>query len=58
MAQTHYRLGNLLAKRDDKDQAAAHYREALRLKPDYTQAQQALDSITDNPASPQGVTRR
>ena len=44
LAQTHYRLGNLLAKRGDKAQATLHYREALRLKPDYTQAQQALDS--------------
>ena len=44
-AQTHYRLGNLLAKKGDKAQATLHYREALRLKPDYTQAQQALESI-------------
>jgi tetratricopeptide (TPR) repeat protein len=58
MAQTHYRLGNLLAKRDDKEQAAAHYREALRLKPDYTQAQQALENVLGNTASPQGVTRQ
>ena len=44
-AQTHYRLGNLLAKKGDKAQATLHYREALRLKPDYTQAQQALENI-------------
>jgi tetratricopeptide (TPR) repeat protein len=58
MSQTHYRLGNLLARRGDKEQAVAHYREALRLKPDYTQAQQALDNILENPASPQGVPRQ
>jgi hypothetical protein len=58
MAQTHYRLGNLLARRGDKEQAVAHYRETLRLKPDYTQAQQALDNILEKPASPQGVPRQ
>ncbi len=57
-AQTHYRLGNLLAKKGDREQATAHYREALRIKPDYTQAQQALESILENPTSPQGITRQ
>jgi len=43
--QFHYRLGNLLAKKGDAGQAAQQYREALRLKPDYLPASEALRKL-------------
>ncbi len=45
-AQTHFRLGKLLAKTGRAGEAVQHYRDALRLKPDYSQVQQALKSIS------------
>jgi Flp pilus assembly protein TadD len=47
-AQTHFRLGRLLAKTGKRNEAIQHYREAVRLKPDYAQAQQALNSLFDD----------
>ena len=44
-AQFHYRLGNLLAKKGDAPQAAEHYRDALRLKPDFQPALDALRKV-------------
>jgi Flp pilus assembly protein TadD len=43
--QLHYRLGNVLAKKGDAPQAAEQYREALRLKPDFSPAVDALRKI-------------
>jgi len=47
-AQTHFRLGRLAAKTGKRNEAIQHYREAVRLKPDYSQAQQALNSMFDD----------
>ena len=44
-AQTHFKLGRLLAKTGKRKEAIQHYTEAVRLKPDFAQAQQALNSI-------------
>jgi tetratricopeptide (TPR) repeat protein len=44
-SQAHYRLANLILKKGDTARAASHYREALRLKPDFLQAQQALNRL-------------
>lgn len=44
-AQIHFKLGRLLAKTGNRNDAIEHYREALRLKPDYAPAQQALSGI-------------
>ena len=46
VAQTHFKLGRLLAKTGKRKEAIQNFREALRLKPDFTQAQQALNNIT------------
>jgi tetratricopeptide (TPR) repeat protein len=53
-AQTHFRLGKLLASTGYRREAIEHYREALKLKPDYAPAQQALRGIPaeTNPNSP------
>ena len=44
--QLHYRLGNLLTKKGDAPQAAEHYREALKLEPDFSPAVEALRKIS------------
>lgn len=44
-AQTHFKLGKLLAKTGNKTDAVTHYREALSLMPDYAPAQQALRTV-------------
>jgi Tfp pilus assembly protein PilF len=44
--QLHYRLGNVLTKKGDAPKAAEHYREALRLKPDFSPAVDALRKIS------------
>jgi len=52
-AQTHFKLGRLLAKTGKRKEAAENFKEALRLKPDFAQAQQALNNITQgNGSSP------
>jgi len=43
--QFHYRLGNILAKRGDSPQAAEHFRSALRLRPDFAPAVEALRKL-------------
>jgi Flp pilus assembly protein TadD len=45
-AQTHFKLGRLLARTGKRREAAENFKEALRLKPDFAQAQQALNGIT------------
>jgi protein O-mannosyl-transferase len=44
-AQMHYKIGFLLEKKGEAQKAVPHYREALRLKPDYSQAQQSLTQL-------------
>jgi len=44
-AQVHYKLATLLAKRGDNQTAMLHYRQALKLRPGFVQAQQGLDSV-------------
>jgi len=50
-AQTHFKLGRLLAKTGKRKEAVENFKEALRLKPDFAQAQQALNSITQENGS-------
>jgi tetratricopeptide (TPR) repeat protein len=45
-ASIHLSLGNLTAARGQASDAAAHYREALRLKPDFVPAQQRLKQLS------------
>jgi tetratricopeptide (TPR) repeat protein len=45
-ASIHLSLGNLMAARGQASDAAAHYREALRLKPDFVPAQQRLKQLS------------
>jgi len=44
-AQTHYQMGQALAKKGRSNDAIARYRKALELDPSLTQAQQALDEL-------------
>lgn len=44
-ARIHLSLGNLMSARGDASGAAAHYREALRLKPDFLPAEQRLRQL-------------
>ncbi len=44
-ARGHVAMGNLLARRISPQEAAGHFREALKLLPDDAEAQQALDSL-------------
>jgi tetratricopeptide (TPR) repeat protein len=46
-AQMHYRLGLLLENKGEVREAALHYQEALRLKPDLAQAQQSLSTLRE-----------
>lgn len=46
-AQMNYKLGVLLEKKGDNQQALTRYREAIRLKPDFSQAQQNVDLLLD-----------
>jgi Flp pilus assembly protein TadD len=50
-AQTHFKLGRLLAKTGKRKEAVENFKEALRLRPDFTQAQQALNSIANENGS-------
>jgi tetratricopeptide (TPR) repeat protein len=45
-ANIHLSLGNLMAARGQASEAAAHYREALRLKPDFVPALQRLKQLS------------
>jgi hypothetical protein len=54
----HYRLGNALAELPGHTgEAIAHYREALRIRPDFADAQEALRlAVARQPLdSPQGT---
>jgi tetratricopeptide (TPR) repeat protein len=45
-ARVHFGLGNLSSARGETQDAIAHYREVLRLKPDFVPAQQRLKQIS------------
>jgi tetratricopeptide (TPR) repeat protein len=45
-ASIHLSLGNLMAAQGQASDAAAHYREALKLKPDFVPAQQRLKQVS------------
>ena len=49
-ALVHYHLGLCLLRLGHTDEAVRHLREALRLKPDFTAAHDALDETTNNPS--------
>lgn len=46
--KTHFNCGIALARQGKRDEALARFREALRLKPDYAEAQQQLDLLTEH----------
>jgi Flp pilus assembly protein TadD len=45
----HFELGSVLAQNGRRDEAAVHFREALRLRPDHALAREALQKL-DAPA--------
>lgn len=45
IVQMHYKIGSLMTKKQQPRDAASHFREALRLKPDYAPARQALSAL-------------
>ena len=50
IAQMHYKIGSLMVKKQQPREAALHFREALRLKPDYALARQALGALGNGPS--------
>ncbi|MEQ8194345.1 MAG: putative 2OG-Fe(II) oxygenase, partial [Rhodospirillales bacterium] len=49
----HINLGNVLLKMGQPDEAAAHYRQALKLKPDYAEASLNLAGVLNEQQQPQ-----
>jgi tetratricopeptide (TPR) repeat protein len=50
-AQGHYNLANALALAGSREEAAAHYREALRLQPDFPDARHNLEQLDATPVN-------
>ena len=46
-AEAHYNLGNVLAGRGQIDEAIAHFKKALEIKPDYAEARRSLDQARE-----------
>jgi len=44
--EAHFNLGIALARQGRRQEAATHYAEALRLKPDYAEAKRQLETIS------------
>ena len=47
VAQLHFAYGNLLVKRQELSRATEEYREAIKAKPDYFPASEALSKLQD-----------
>jgi tetratricopeptide (TPR) repeat protein len=45
-AKAHFNLGNVLEQQGRRGEAIAHFREALRLKSDYSQARIRLEAAS------------
>jgi tetratricopeptide (TPR) repeat protein len=43
--EAHYKLGRLLAQLGQREQAVAHFTEALRLNPDYADVKEQLREL-------------